>query len=188
MENTHKLLCPKGIYSSTQEVQDFNQWLMGLPHRHKIVVAGNHDHCFERQPEQARALLTAAHYLEDEALVLEGFHFWGSPVTPTFFNLAFNQKRGDEIGQTWAQIPTNTEVLITHGPPMGILDRTFLGKHVGCEMLQARLEVLGQLRLHVFGHIHEAQGKRQKGSCTFANVAVLGALYRVVHQAQVFDL
>ncbi|KKU85756.1 MAG: hypothetical protein UY14_C0014G0001 [Parcubacteria group bacterium GW2011_GWA1_47_9] len=44
-------------------IYEFNTWLGTLPHRHKVVVAGNHDWAFQRQPAQARALLTNATYL-----------------------------------------------------------------------------------------------------------------------------
>ena len=46
-------------------IEDLNSWLGTLPHRHKIVIAGNHDRAFQDEPEQARELLTNAIYLED---------------------------------------------------------------------------------------------------------------------------
>jgi len=52
----------------------------------------------------------------------------------------------------------DTEILITHGPPYGVLDLTRRGKRAGCESLLERLDKLDELRLHVFGHIHEAAG------------------------------
>ena len=52
---------------SLDELAEFNDFLSRLPHRHKLVIAGNHDFCFQHQPEAARELLTAATYLQDEA-------------------------------------------------------------------------------------------------------------------------
>ena len=62
------------------EVVAFNQWLGTLPYQHKIFVAGNHDFLFEKSPEIARTLMTNAHYLLDEAVVIAGLKFYGSPL------------------------------------------------------------------------------------------------------------
>lgn len=56
-------------------VRSFNDWLATLPHPHKIVIAGNHDFCFERTPEMAAALITHAHYLLDNAVDILGRWF-----------------------------------------------------------------------------------------------------------------
>jgi hypothetical protein len=63
----------------------------------------------------------------------------------------------------YARIPSDTEILLTHTPPYGVLDKTRRGKHAGCDVLAARLEQLHACRLHVFGHIHEAHGARIEG-------------------------
>jgi predicted phosphohydrolase len=46
-------------------VEDLNDWLGTLPHRHKIVIAGNHDWVFQEASELARDALTNAIYLGD---------------------------------------------------------------------------------------------------------------------------
>jgi Icc-related predicted phosphoesterase len=97
-------------------------------------------------------------YLENEFAELEGIKFWGSPVQPEFCGWAWNEERGEEIRKTWAQIPNDIDVLVTHGPPMGILD--WVGRtHVGCEELRLAIH-RAQPKVHVFGHIHGAYGKR----------------------------
>jgi len=53
-------------------VEDLNDWLGTLPHRHKIVIAGNHDWVFQEAPELARDALTNAIYLEDSGVEIEG--------------------------------------------------------------------------------------------------------------------
>jgi hypothetical protein len=45
------------------EMLDFDKWLGELPHKHKVVICGNHDFCFEYSAEEARSWLTNAHYL-----------------------------------------------------------------------------------------------------------------------------
>ena len=153
---------------SLSDVAEFDDWLGTLPHPHKVVVAGNHDWCFERQPERARARLTNAVYLQDEAAVVAGLKFYGSPWQPWFFDWAFNLPRGPELAVKWALIPDDADVLVTHGPPAGVLDRTRRGDHAGCADLLARVRAV-RPRLHVFGHIHEAAGTESDGATLFVN-------------------
>ena len=144
----------------SREIESAAAWLGGLPHAHKLVIAGNHDFLFESDPVRARDLIEAAGvtYLQDEGVEIEGVHFWGSPWQPWFHDWAFNLPRGEELQRVWAKIPEHTDVLITHGPPFGVLDRVVRGgMSVGCEALAERLGEL-DVSLHVFGHIHEAYG------------------------------
>ena len=153
-----------------REVEDFNAFLAGLDHEHKIVIAGNHDFCFQEQPREARARLTNATYLEDQMTEVEGLKIYGSPWQPWFYDWAFNLQRGPEIAAKWALIPRDTDILITHGPPHGIGDRTYDGRFTGCEDLLQRIEDI-EPRLHVFGHIHEAAGVWTRGRTTYVNAS-----------------
>lgn len=110
-----------------ENIEDFNDWLGSLPHRHKIVIAGNHDWAFQETPELARQALTSAIYLEDSGVEIEGVRFWGSPWTPIFMNWAFMLGRGEPLYEKWQLIPDDTDVLITHGPPQGIGDEVMFG-------------------------------------------------------------
>jgi Icc-related predicted phosphoesterase len=119
-----------------EEIVDFDGWLGNLPHPQKIVVAGNHDLLFEAYPEMAQGRLKNATYLENSGAEILGLHFWGSPVQPSFSNWAFNVDRGAAIRRYWAGIPKGTDVIITHGPPFGTLDKKdILSPHLGCEEL-----------------------------------------------------
>jgi Icc-related predicted phosphoesterase len=158
---------------TVEELDDFNAWLGELPHRHKIVVAGNHDKLFEADPKLARARLSNAVYLEQSAVTLDGIRFWGCPVTPVLPHMAFAVQRG-AAGKYWDKIPDQTEVLITHGPPFGILDKeNILAEHMGCMQLTKAVQRV-RLRLHIFGHIHGGRGREQGPNGTqFVNCAVL---------------
>lgn len=171
------------------EIIDFNDWLGSLPHPHKVVIAGNHDLLFESYPEMARGRLSNATYLENSGTEVLGRKFWGSPVQPTFHNWAFNVERGAAIRRYWKKIPSDTDVLITHGPPFGTLDKTdILGPHLGCEELAKAVSQI-KPRLHVFGHIHGGYGRETiDGSSTFVNAAVLNERYVHAHAPIVIDL
>ena len=168
------------------DVRAFDRWLGTLPHPHKVVIAGNHDFGFEQEPD-ARSWITQALYLQDEEVTLGGLRIWGSPWQPWFFDWAFNLHRGEPLRKVWAQIPVGIDVLVTHGPPRGILDTTSRGEAVGCDDL---LEAVQRIRprLHLFGHIHEAYGQVTQGGTTFVNASVCNLRYRPVQPPIVVEL
>jgi Icc-related predicted phosphoesterase len=160
-------LCRGG---SVEELAEALTWIAELPHPIKVVVAGNHDMCLEDAPERARELVgDVATYLEDEGAEIEGLRFWGSPWQPAYNGWGFNLPRGDALAQKWAMIPEALDVLVTHGPPEGIGDRSSMGlERAGCRDLRARVAVVRPL-VHVFGHIHEDGGAWEMDGTTFVN-------------------
>ncbi len=169
-----------------EQIVAFDAWLGGLPHRHKVVIAGNHDFGLERDPSN-RAWFAHATYLLDEEVTLDGVRFYGSPWQPRFFDWAFNLDRGAPLREVWAKIPVGVDVLITHGPPYGILDRTARGEAVGCEELRAAVARV-RPRLHVFGHIHEAYGQLELDGTRFVNASACDLSYAPVQPPIVVDL
>ncbi|MCX4241146.1 metallophosphatase domain-containing protein [Paraliomyxa miuraensis] len=158
-------------YGTLEELEPVAEWLGTLPHRHKVVIAGNHDWCFARTAVPARNLLqheAGAIYLQDDEITIDGVRFYGSPWQPEFCNWAFNLPRGEALAAMWAKIPAGVDVLVTHGPPRGYGDRVHRGLE-GCDDL---LEAIDRVRpaVHVFGHIHEDGGLWQRGPTTIANV------------------
>jgi predicted phosphohydrolase len=155
-----------------EEIEAAMHWLSQLPHRHKIAIAGNHDWLFQNDPKSAALLIPPeVHYLEDCGCALAGLNFWGSPVQPRFMDFAFNRERGDDINRHWQMIPVGTDVLVTHAPPYGGLDRIGNTERGGCEMLRRRvLEV--QPRLHVFGHLHDGYGSEFWGPTRLVNASI----------------
>eukprot|EP00038_Savillea_parva_P016149 m.16144 g.16144 ORF g.16144 m.16144 type:complete len:300 (-) comp3356_c0_seq2:90-989(-) len=193
------VLIHAGDFSSMGEagqIEDFIQWMDSQPHKHKVVIAGNHDLSLDpvsypttrktiargRLPEvcPSDALITklksVCHYLEDTSISLDGVVFYGSPWTPTFYNWGFNKDRGPPLAQHWTKIPTETDVLITHGPPVGYGDLCVGGNtHAGCVDLLREIETRVQPHVHVFGHIHEGYGAWRSAhpcpSTTFVNAS-----------------
>lgn len=170
------------------EIVAFNEWFSGFPHKHKIFVAGNHDWLFETRPKYAQSLLAKnVVYLQDSAVEILDLKIYGSPWQPRFFDWAFNLNRGDEMAEKWKLIPNEVDILITHGPPFGILDETPRGDFAGCEELRKRVEEI-RPRLHVFGHIHFGYGTEEKFGVRFVNASNCDEDYLPTNLPIVVDL
>lgn len=172
------------------EIIQFLRWLRSQPHKHKVVIAGNHDRLLEEAPGLFRPWLEKdCHYLQDTGCEIEGVKFWGSPYQPEFSNWAFNKERGLPIRQHWKLIPDDTDVLITHGPAHGILDQSGRGfEHLGCEELMDVIDNRLQLQLHVCGHIHGGYGRVTKRRTTFVNASVLNESYHLQNEPIIVDI
>jgi Icc-related predicted phosphoesterase len=159
------------------EVKRFNHFLGTLPHPVKIIIAGNHDFCFESDSKASAAQLTNGIYLQDTAVTIEGIRFYGSPWQPWFYDWAFNLQRGPEIREKWDLIPEDTDVLVTHGPPFSHGDRTARGEHVGCQDLLEAIERI-KPKVHIFGHIHEGYGLTRNENTLFINASICDEAYQ----------
>ena len=184
------ILIHAGDYSnsgSREATIDFLDWLEALPHPHKILIAGNHDFFAERDRKGFRALVPKnICYLENESVTIENIKIWGSPFTPYFGGWAFNLHRGAEIKKVWDTIPEDTDILVTHGPPHGILDQTYRLENVGCEELLLRINAI-KPHYHIFGHIHECPGIKDINGTTFINATQVDLMYRPVYDPIVFE-
>ena len=168
------------------EIENFMKWYDNINNYDtKVFIAGNHDFGFQDDNQKLRGLLTGyktIDYLEDELMMVgedydNMIKIWGSPWQPEFYNWAFNLPRGEKIKEKWDMIPVNTDILITHGPPMGKLDYVpYNNINVGCEELMKRVEEI-KPKIHVFGHIHEGYGYVFDGNTHFINAAVLNGRY-----------
>lgn len=154
-----------------EQVRKFAAWLKAQPYEFKAVVGGNHDRAVELSEDKVRWLLGEGVYLRDQEVAWNGLRIWGSPWTPAHDLLAFNL-RPEVIGEKWRLIPDGIDVLVTHGPPYGILDRTVDGPGGDMELLEAVERV--KPRVHVFGHLHEGHGAVRMGRTLFVNASVAG--------------
>lgn len=170
------------------EAEDFMRWFTALDYAHKVFIAGNHDFFFEGEtPKSIKRFLTNnTYYLFNSSVIINGVKIWGSPYTPTFFNWAFNLDRGGEIAEMWRLIPSDTDILVTHGPPYGILDEVEVGLHVGCEELLEKVKQV-QPKFHLFGHIHEQYGHVENGKITFINGSVPDESYVLKNKPVLFE-
>lgn len=183
------LIC--GDLTARNEVDQYeqlNDWLLTLPYRCIVVIGGNHDGLVEKGIVTIGKDPNKIFYLCDSSIEFEGFKIWGSPYTPTFLRWYFMRNRGYDIKKHWDLIPSDIDILVTHGPPLGILDETEEGRKVGCEDLrEAVLRV--KPKIHCFGHIHEQGGKKETiEGTTFANCSYVNERYRPVFGPIRFDL
>ncbi|XP_071491077.1 metallophosphoesterase MPPED2-like [Diadema antillarum] len=195
-----------------REVSAFNDFMGTLPHRHKIVIAGNHEVTFDEELMRERnshvfmsfasafqglkeddwksikSKLTNCIYLEDSEVRVMGFRIYGSPWQPVFCDWGFNLPRGQALLNKWNKIPEGVDILVTHGPPLGHGDVTRDATRVGCVELLSTIQRRVRPKYHVFGHIHEGYGMTTDGHTVFVNASICDVRYRPNNKPIVFDL
>lgn len=169
-----------------EEINTFNEYLGSLPYKHKLVIAGNHEFALERFPDRAKNILTNCTYLLDSSIIINDIKFYGSPWQPWFYNWAFNLERGQTLAKKWKLIDKDTDVLITHTPPLNHGDMIVSGDNVGCEELIKVIEVI-RPKYHVFGHIHDGFGITKNEHTTFINASILNNKYAPENKPIIID-
>ncbi|KPM35463.1 hypothetical protein AK830_g11091, partial [Neonectria ditissima] len=160
---------------SFEELQAQLNWLSSLPHKHKVVIAGNHDRlldpefvarfpdriCETKGKSRADLVWHDIIYLNGSSVTVEfnnqrKLKIFGSPWTPQFGTFAFQYP---PIRDVWTgMIPDRTDIVLTHGPPKGYLD---LGGK-GCPGLMREV-ARARPRVMVFGHLHDGRGRVEVG-------------------------
>lgn len=178
------IIIHSGDFSSRgykHEVINFLSWFSDLNFRYKIFIAGNHDFLFQDDPKVCSEILSKypnVIYLQDNGVEVDGIKIWGSPWQPTFYNWAFNlPRRGSEILSKWKMVPGDTDILITHGPPHGILDLIGDNTNCGCELLSVEVDQYIVPKIHSFGHIHYSYGTSKINETMYINASSLGEDY-----------
>lgn len=174
-----------------KELLSFNSDLEDIKPLYKngiVACFGNHDFLGEQDFGLAKSLLTNVNYLvQHEEVIINGIRFFCSAFTPEFFSWAFNVKRGPDLKAKWDQIPDGIDVLVTHGPPHGILDRTPRGEHAGCEELLIAVKRI-KPKYHIFGHIHAGYGIKKIGETTFINASTCTERYKPINKPIEIDI
>ena len=162
---------------SLDALKDFNDWLGTIKAKHKIICGGNHDFYLEERPaEELQTYFTNATYIENESVTIMGIKFnnWAWMLNT------------EELRHVWNTIPDNTDIVITHSPPFGILDSTpFSQWPCGCHHLLNRLNEL-KPKYHIFGHIHAGYGVATKNGTTYINASILNDHYKLVNKPKSF--
>lgn len=198
------------------EVESFLNWY-GKQYqcKHKVFIAGNHDKSFDKKfyhsfedhdlfkenehlgkpgwlvdmLDRARVVFQV-HYLENSSVTLEGIKIWGSPITPSFYRQywAFNADRNEEIQSYWNQIPSDANIVVTHGPVHGKLDYIpESSEYVGCVDLKAKIEEV-KPALFVCGHIHSGRGVYRTDDTLYVNPSIMDNTYEKQGDPMVFHM
>ena len=187
------------------EIEYFCEWFSSLSqYKHKIFIAGNHDLGFETKSIEATQIVRKypnITYLEDTMVEVEGLKIYGTPWQPEFFDWAFNVKRGSDLAKKWSEVPSNLDILITHGPAYGMVDwveprknhggefRKFIdGGNVGCEDLLDAVTTRIKPKYLISGHIHYAYGEMVRNNINFINASTLNEQYMVTNPPIIFEI
>ena len=175
---------PRDPYNNEPEVREFIDWYKELPIPHKIYVAGNHDTSIEKRLVIKQDFTDAGIiYLEDDLVDIEGVLIYGNPYTPQFGQWAFMKDRV-KLDRYWTKaMPGYIDILVTHGPPKGILDKSYNREDVlemcGDKSLLNKVKEV-QPTYHLFGHIHNHKdiinaGMQKMSTCDtwFSNGSVV---------------
>ena len=162
---------------SEAEAIDFLHWFCDLPHPHKIFICGNHDECL--YGAKIDGLDSNVHYLCNSGVEIDGVKFYGVPM---FMADCISGRQN----RNYAAIPDDTDVLITHTPPYGILDFDDNTNYGSEELLQRLVEV--SPHLHLFGHIHRQHGTTDNGITRFSNGAIMNTDYTDLHTPNLIEL
>mmetsp|Transcript_20530 Transcript_20530/g.27059 ORF Transcript_20530/g.27059 Transcript_20530/m.27059 type:complete len:424 (-) Transcript_20530:80-1351(-) len=170
-----------------KSLRSFDEFLGNLPHKHKIVIAGNHEIAFnDFTKSEIQSYLRNCTYLQDSGITVDGLKIYGSPWTNSV-GMGFSC-RGKHLYKHWARIPEDVDILVTHIPPEGVLDLAFDFEadrrgpcpdcrrchrkyaHWGSESLAKRVRAV-RPRVHVFGHVHDSHGYLKRNGTLYVNAA-----------------
>jgi Icc-related predicted phosphoesterase len=170
----------------------FRDWLDKAPAKHVIATWGNHDFIGQKAPDLVPHLRWKL--LVDRGATVNGVRVYGTPWQPSFYNWAFNGDSEEELERKWRWIPSDTDLLVLHGPPRGYgdyvpanLNSPNAGEHTGSTTLLDKILKV-KPKLTIFGHIHAGRGVYEVDGVKMANVSVLDDAYRMVHKPMVFEV
>jgi len=173
----------------------FWKWAANQSYHEVVVIAGNHDNFLKNNPFALQVPEENLCYLSDSGTEFRGLKIWGSPWTKTFEGMnqdckAFTVDTDEELEEKWKYIPEKVDILVTHSPPHGILDKAQHYLSVGSKSLANKVEVI-KPRAHIFGHIHESYGQlrvpffdenKELSSTIYVNACHVDEYYRAVNK------
>lgn len=183
------------------QVRQFLEWLNDLPYERKIFCNGNHEVQIAKMGIMKQLVRENCNksvvYLENEAYEYKGLKFWGSPYSLEFFpeHWGYQLKR-QHAKALWDMIPEDTDILLTHSPPKGIMDGVkpfgiYTEDHAGCNFLLEQTRKINPY-LHVFGHIHRWFGTVQRANpaykTLYVNASMCDDSYKITRKPIVIDI
>ena len=189
------------FHGNPKEMEKFKNYLKEQPHEHKLFVWGNHELIEKDEPywRQYLEYESGAKCIHNKEFEIDGLKFFGSSVTPVFGRWAF-MKDDDGRKRHWENAPDNVDVVISHGPPFGLLD-TVKGleiepgkpEHLGCIHLRKYVEKV-QPKLVAHGHIHDSYGQMtlktwdSNDDIICVNASLLNEQYEMVNKPVIVEI
>ena len=175
-----------GFRRDPRDVEAVDSWFAKQRFDLVLCVGGNHDFSAEDRVGNGGPVFEHAVWLQDQVHIHREIKFYGSPWLPHLEGWAF-YLTSEALREKWSMIPGDTNVLITHTPPFGILDQPRSQQHCGCPHLLERVEAV-KPRFHVFGHNHASAGVQDRGATTFVNASIVDSSFNVARSAVILDL
>ncbi len=159
-------VCPLEDHSLERQYEwldtEFREWLLKVPAKRIVGIAGNHDYVFEKMRPSVDELHLPWTYLQDEEVTIDGLRIYGTPWVPNLPRWAFYGGPHSRVTMTKIEnIPAGLDILMSHGPMDGYGDLSIFygepGEHVGCRNMASEMHRLSP-KLFVCGHIHEGYG------------------------------
>jgi Icc-related predicted phosphoesterase len=169
-----------GDYSGAStylETCGFVGWFDSLKYKYKILVPGNHDYDIE--------YTDCTYTFINVERQLGSFNMFGSPYTPEFQHWNY-MKKEDELFMMYDNAPSDIDILITHGPPFGILDN-LEGLNLGSRALRDYVDRV-QPKIHIFGHIHGGFGHKKINNTDFYNVSICNEAYNPINPLTIIEV
>ena len=193
---------------SSSDTENFFNWLISLNIPKIVFIAGNHERTLDNDwiknshrtnslvkkeiykvKKLIKSLPNNITYLYEESINYMGYNIYGTPwsnMFPAPYMWGFNWLTVNAEKESCYKIPKNTNILITHSPPFGILDYVNT-IHAGSNYLKEKiLNNLPNLKLHCFGHLHQENNSdlnfniEKINNCLFSNGSVLNHNYEQV--------
>lgn len=172
------------------ELIDFLDWFHDQEAQYKVMIAGNHDRYIENNRGMFQDLLKkypSIEYLENSGTVINGIFIWGTPDSKEFCNWAFNRTDA-QMEILFSEIPFDVDILVSHAPQYGVLDKLERGERVGEKTLSKQFSRFTQIRKHIFGHIHSQYGEQNCETHTALNVSVVNEEYQLQNAPITFKI
>jgi Icc-related predicted phosphoesterase len=196
------ILISAGDYSfkgTINEVANFHRWLEQQPAKHIVSVQGNHEVGVQNNFGLSKAVAEhgcpRVNFVDEGLVEVEGLKIYCSAITPFFHNWAWNRHPGEDIQKHWDRIPSEIDVLVTHGPCYGILDSVrdhdylkgeYL-RHCGCPQLLEKVKEI-KPKYHIFGHIHDSYGQRMEHGVNFVNASICDESYEPTNKPIIIEI
>ncbi|CAF1362659.1 unnamed protein product [Adineta steineri] len=127
-----------GEQGTREEAKNIVKWLRSLENfKYKVFISGNMDgsdlDILSRNSAVQGSQVTPLNdhnviYLENSSCEVLGINIYGCPYTPRFFGNFQYDRRSTAARKLWNNIPENCDILVSHGPPYGILDTNSRGR------------------------------------------------------------